>query len=210
MRAISAPRDIGTSSAFVDIFIDDVYGLSKLSDVRTIIDVGAHAGFFSLASRMRFPEAIIHAYEPNPATLPFLKSQAMTGRFDVFAEAVGCSDGMVSVDQGLDSVHATTHSGGDVPMISIRRAIERIGGTVDLLKLDCEGAEWEILTDTAAIRAVKYLRMEYHLNAIRRDTSELASLLSAFECTMTSRDGPNYGREWRDSRTVIPLEATLF
>jgi hypothetical protein len=35
--------------------------------------------------------------------------------------------------------------GGEIRMISIRSAIELLGGAVDLLKLDCEGGEWNIL-----------------------------------------------------------------
>jgi hypothetical protein len=40
----------------------------------------------------------------------------------------------------------------------------RIGGNVDLLKLDCEGAEWQILQDVDTMRHVRSVRMEYHKN----------------------------------------------
>ena len=32
--------------------------------VASVLDIGAHAGLFSVAARIRFPEAEIHAYEP--------------------------------------------------------------------------------------------------------------------------------------------------
>jgi len=36
-------------------------------------------------------------------------------------------------------------------------------GDIDLLKLDCEGAEWDIFECKDAWRAVRALTMEYHL-----------------------------------------------
>lgn len=36
-------------------------------------------------------------------------------------------------------------------------------GGIDLLKLDCEGAEWDIFADADAFRRVRLIRMEFHL-----------------------------------------------
>lgn len=41
--------------------------------------------------------------------------------------------------------------------------IDRIGGRIDLLKIDCEGAEWDIFEQHDAFRNVHQIRMEYHL-----------------------------------------------
>ncbi len=38
-----------------------------------------------------------------------------------------------------------------------------MGGYVDLVKLDCEGAEWSIFQDTEAWKLVGRVTMEYHL-----------------------------------------------
>ena len=34
---------------------------------------------------------------------------------------------------------------------------------IDLLKLDCEGAEFEILKNSNALKYIRFLTMEYHL-----------------------------------------------
>ena len=52
---------------------------------------------------------------------------------------------------------------GDISLVSLRTAVERLGGAVDLLKLDCEGAEWEMFDDLEPFKAVRMVRMEYHL-----------------------------------------------
>ena len=46
--------------------------------------------------------------------------------------------------------------------VSLATAIERIGVAVDLLKLDCEGAEWEILKSEGCWHVVRNIRMEIH------------------------------------------------
>jgi FkbM family methyltransferase len=172
---VISPRYINgedSSADFIDCILVNAYGLGqKLGEVRSVIDVGANLGFFALAARDFYPEATIHAYEPNPRVLPYLR--ANTSEFDVsiFAEAVGAEDGFVKIlDEGPSGEARTRSSGPDgaVRQVSIATAIQRMGGAVDLLKLDCEGAEWELLADTRGLNGVRHIRMEYHLSKGRR------------------------------------------
>ncbi len=45
-------------------------------------------------------------------------------------------------------------------------------GCVDLLKLDCEGAEWEIFEAVEAWNRIRSVTLEYHLSAREGTTSE--------------------------------------
>jgi len=57
-REIRLFEDNGSKVAFIDILFDDCYGLRGLpKSVQRILDIGAHAGLFSLAARSRFPNA---------------------------------------------------------------------------------------------------------------------------------------------------------
>ncbi|MEG4345499.1 hypothetical protein QUB70_19810 [Microcoleus sp. A003_D6] len=64
-------------------------------------------------------------------------------------EAVGDRDGKVVLDirEVSGKSRSTVSESGDIPMVSLKRAIERIGGSVDLAKVDCEGAEWLLFED---------------------------------------------------------------
>lgn len=162
---LAAPPDAGTTDAFIDIFLDDCYGLRAVRPApRTILDIGAHAGFFSLAARREFPAAVIHAYEPSPAIGKFLQPNATSASVTVFAEAIGEENGTVRLDVGEQSVLTRVGGGGiEVRQTAFREAVRRLGGGVDLVKMDCEGAEWGILKDRAAWQGVGRLAMEYHL-----------------------------------------------
>src|SRR5213595_2159342 len=59
---VHAPREAGVDADFVTIFLDDCYGLLDLAlpERANIVDVGANIGLFSIAARLRFPDAVIH------------------------------------------------------------------------------------------------------------------------------------------------------
>lgn len=165
---ITAPRDNGTKVAFMDIILDDCYGLERACrrmKIQTVLDIGAHAGLFSLHARNYCPTATIHAYEPNPAMSDYLTHHAMAARFQFYMEAVGSEAGKVTVQAHPDSVQTVCRMNdeGEVQQVPFSSCIERLGGRVDFLKLDCEGAEWDLFLDRDSWRNVSYLGMEYHL-----------------------------------------------
>ena len=165
-KSISLPHDHGTAMAIRDLLLDDCYNLATCSTpIVNVLDIGAHVGIFGLAVRNRYPQTKLHAYEPNPTLEQYLKVQAKVGQFDYFMEAVGLEDGKVVLAINDNSVwtRSKIDPTGDIPQIAFRRALARLGGSADLVKLDCEGAEWQILQDHQAWQSVRNLTMEYHL-----------------------------------------------
>jgi methyltransferase, FkbM family len=197
---LALPDDAGTAIAFKDIFVSDAYGLEALrGPVKKIIDIGAHAGLFSVAARLHFPNAVIHAYEPNPDLWPYLDRQREIGQFRAFHEAVGLNQGKAILEFGADTVftRCMPSQSGEIEVTAISEVIRRIAdsGIVDLLKLDCEGAEWEILKDVNAMGGVANLTMEYHL----ADWQSLDHLLHIlrdlqFQIDFLHSDGTKNGR----------------
>ena len=167
---------------FHRIFIDDCYGLMAINQpIRTVLDIGANAGLFSLAARHRFRNATIHAYEPNSSALEQLKWNTSNYQVSTFGEAVGACTGTVSLIAGENSLHSVAKrlDHGAIPQIAFGDAIGRLGQRIDLLKLDCEGAEWEILEVDYDWSRVRFLTMEYHLWA--RPGSNLADIRNLIE-----------------------------
>jgi FkbM family methyltransferase len=148
------------------LFLDDPYCLRSLNSgqVSKIIDVGANIGFFSILARHYFPEATIDAYEPSESVFPLLTKNLSGLDVNIFPTGVGRNAGRgVVVERETSLFNKIILSNcGRIPIVSISQAITRIGGVVDLCKLDCEGAEWEILDDSGFLDRVRYLAMEYH------------------------------------------------
>jgi hypothetical protein len=64
-----------------------------------------------------------------------------------------------------------------------------------LLKLDCEGGEWNILKDTEAMQRVASLTMKYHLTGSKSIEDLLAILRDIrFHIDFIHRDGDKNGR----------------
>lgn len=163
---VNLPSEKGMDGEFIEVLLDDCYGVEQLPpSLLKIIDIGANVGLFPVAARNRFPQAVIHAYEPNPNLESYLKHQSEIANFEYFMEAVGVQDGKVTLDirEVSGKTRSTVSESGDIPMVSLKRAIERIGGRVDLAKVDCEGAEWLLFEDTDTWQLVQNLALEYHL-----------------------------------------------
>jgi FkbM family methyltransferase len=151
---------------FNHLFCDDPYRLAALPHgLRTILDVGGNVGLFSMLARHYFPEALIHSYEPDPEIFSLLKRN--TEGIGVVAHNAGIasSGGQAAIVKNGSSLSTSLNlvTGGPIRIVSIRSALDQLGDTIDLLKLDCEGGEWSILKDRETLRRAKYLAMEYHL-----------------------------------------------
>lgn len=150
---------------FHKIILEDCYRLKDIPSADTVLDIGANIGLFAIAARNRFPKATIHCYEPNTAVLPNLRAHAAQIDAACFHEAVGLTDGKISLqtsaDGSLFSVSKADPS-GSIDQCTFASAVAKLG-TVDLLKLDCEGAEWDLFQDRDAWKSVRRLAMEYHL-----------------------------------------------
>lgn len=167
--ALAVPDEHGIKMAFIDLILDDCYGChalaAKREKISTVLDIGANVGLFDLMAREFFPDATIHAYEPNPDLERYLSVQAAASGTRYFMEAVGREEGAITLGLSEESVQRRSipDQKGRIPQISFRTAIERIGGKVDLLKIDCEGAEWDMFDDAESWKHVRHVSMEYHL-----------------------------------------------
>jgi FkbM family methyltransferase len=155
------------------IFFDDCYRLRKLPrNLNSVVDVGGNVGLFSLVARHHFPGAKIFAYEPNPFIGSYIRQNLSKLSVEIHQEAVGARQGFIKLNLGGNSLHSTVTEDpeGEIPMVDFDTVVDRAGGTIDLLKLDCEGGEWDILESSASIEKVKNLAMEFHLWARPQST----------------------------------------
>ena len=75
------------------------------AEARTILEIGAHDGKDTRRFLNAFPQAYIHAFEPEPRAIAKFKQRGEHPRLRFYEAAVGAHDG-----------HAVFHaSGGDLP-----------------------------------------------------------------------------------------------
>lgn len=167
--SLSLPKESGVTELFRDIILDDEYWLRSLpaSQINNILDVGANIGLFSVAARICFPPANIHAYEPNQDVRKHLDHQSSTFGFCAIYQAIGKTSGRGTIIKNLqcDTAARVNHDeAGKIKITSLSQAINRYDDKfVDLLKLDCEGYEHQLMEEKGPWNNCKYLAMEYHL-----------------------------------------------
>lgn len=160
-----------------EVILSDSY-LKRFPDIKgwTVVDVGAHIGTFSVLAASR--GAKVFAYEPVHENMLVLEVNSDHGKlFKAFRKAVSDHEGIAHI---FLSGHSFGHSldlsdlpGFDfppkgteeTPCTTIREIMkENQLERIDLLKLDCEGAEFPILhslTDEE-FRKIHRIVLEYH------------------------------------------------
>lgn len=184
---------------------DDVYGRRVYSppgfEVRAgyvVVDIGANIGAFSIYAAKH--AAQVHAVEPTPENAAALRGNVdRAGLSNVTTHEVAIADqeGTVRLyltgtngsnllfDHGIEGKYAEYV---EVPSTTLRAFLdEQEIATVDLLKIDCEGAEG-LLLPTAPLDRVRRIALEYHDNVSPLDHTEIAELLKAagFDVTVTN------------------------
>ena len=178
---ITAPlvRNIGALYTAIDVFALGAYDCEwELEDEPIVIDIGANIGAWVLWLAEQRPQLTGVCYEPDAAAVPYLKrnleANGLAERVEVRSDAVSEQSGTALLHQaepgdGTSSLRSVSHVSHfqrttAVRTMSFRDAIEQVTGDVSLLKIDCEGAEYDIVRSSPpdAWRHVKRVVIEYH------------------------------------------------
>ena len=164
-----------------DIFVNEPYRSPRpieSASIRRIVDVGANVGYSVLYWAAHFPDARIDAFEPHPVHLDWLRQTIslnhLTDSVTVHAAAAGTTNGRAElIDCSVASAVVGRESDSEVVAdgvipIEVVDFFQVIGDTpIDLLKLDCEGAEFDLLMDKRFDRLdVRNLVMEWHESSV--------------------------------------------
>ena len=154
----------------IEVVLRRDYG--TVPDGATILDIGASTGVFSVYAAASAPRSRLIAFEPMPSAFALLQENVRLNGFgdrvEVHHAAVAPETGTIDlfidglffpslVKPGTSSVH--------VPSISLADVLARHAPDgVDLLKLDIEGAEYDVLYGSApeTLAQIAEIRMEAH------------------------------------------------
>lgn len=140
-----------------------------------VVDIGAHIGAFSIFCKSLYPDAVIYAYEPDRKNFDLCSKNTKGKGVVCFEKAIAGKAGFRKLFLG----HEAGHSIVDVPFrnalnteadyfvecieikdIFVQNSID----TIDILKIDCEGAEYEILLNAGEefLGKINNIALEYH------------------------------------------------
>lgn len=147
-------------------------------EVKTVLDIGANVGATALYFSHIFPNAQIYAFEPAPDNFAVLERNiANSKRIRGFNFGLGAADAALElyhsdnpVNFGGYSLHPTGSDTSKKVQIQVRNVATVLAElsleNVDVVKVDTEGAEWDILTafPQSILQTAKYITGELHGN----------------------------------------------
>lgn len=194
----------GDIQSIREVFLEDTYRLPfELDSVRTVVDLGSNIGLWTLWASKNYPIAKVIAVEPDGENAAFVRRNFETNHLpcEVIEAAIGASAGKVTFqkqrESNLGRVAAVESAGGgqsvEVAQISMGDVLARLSAdaTIDLVKMDVEGAEQAVLTtNTSWLARVRALVIEWH-----PDRCDPAPLVKALEAAGFEHHPANVARQ---------------
>jgi len=198
-NTVSYRNDCELEVIYDDIFAKNVYFFRTDNSEPHIIDCGGHIGLAVLYFKSLYPRARIVTFEPNPETFFLLRkniAQNNLRNVEAINMAVSREDSKNatlyvgenyleawdSTDTIKPDLWANMHQYRSISVRSARLS-SYIKGNVDFVKLDIEGAEYDVLDELKTkLNAVGAITLEYHQNPANlagRKLDKIISMLSA-------------------------------
>ncbi len=169
---------------FKEIFGDENYKFKSDSLNPIIYDCGSNIGISCLYFSTNYPTSAIKAFEADPNIVKVLSenlNRNNVNNVEVIGKAVWINNEGIEISiEGADgaSIYSKVNP-VKVPSIRLKDMIEK-ETTIDMLKIDIEGAEYDVLLDCKdSLSNVKNIFIEYH--SFENSNQKLSEILKILE-----------------------------
>ncbi len=163
--------------------------LKGLREEPLIIDIGANIGVFDVRAKRMYPKSKIISYEPFGNNFNLLKKNLALNKVEnVFTYKLGVADKkqvktlyIHKENLGANSLYNKTDTTVKIFTISLNQAFSQNKiSKCDLLKLDCEGAEFDILYNASksTFNKINKIFLEYHDYSNSGKAEDLAKFIA--------------------------------
>lgn len=160
----TSPPDL--HHGLTEIFGEQVYQFTSNNPSPRILDCGSNIGLSILYFKTLFPNAKVTAFEPDPQNFRLLKENVTGWNMqdtELLEKAVWRENTVLRfASEGTMGSHIDTAGNAGISIDAVRLK-DWLTEHIDFLKLDVEGAEYEVLKDAGdSLRNVENLFVEYH------------------------------------------------
>ena len=183
---------------YQDVIVNNEYSISaEQVQNRTVIDIGANIGTFSILCSSLGAKQVL-SVEPMTATHSrFVRNvnRAKLSNIKIFKNLVTDKEGDLvqisnNVQTGSNSMYNVTDNFESLSTITLDTLLNEVEGDDIFLKLDCEGAEFDIILNASAasMKRISKIVMEVHTNLHPKynDISYIHDKLKSFGFTLVS------------------------
>lgn len=195
-----------------EIHSENVYQIQKgdIGDDSVVVDIGAHIGVFSVFAARLADNVTVYSFEPEPENFQLLLKNIelnhLGNKIHTINQAVSSTDTPKKLIRSASSVSAHSLFPGkfdendikdsvDVSCITLASIFEKHAiKKCDILKLDCEGEEYNILLnapDDVLAKIVKIVA-EYHDGLIEYTHRDLENFLRQHNFQVEAREKQSF------------------
>lgn len=150
-----------------EIFLDEIYKFSSEKIDPVIIDCGSNIGLSIIYFKTLFPKAKIYGFEPDVEIYKKLNSNLLQFGYsdiEIFPKAIWIDESPLYFKRtGSVGGHIVDGKVGRGIMIRTKRLKDLLKEDIDFLKIDIEGAEYDVIIDCwENLSNVKNIFIEYH------------------------------------------------
>ena len=166
LGGISLADSLSFVAGYEEIFRRENYKVNFSTTEPFIIDCGSNIGLSIIYFKSHFPNATIIGFEPDPKIFAILKKN--TAKFQnvvLYNKAVSKEKGKLNFESegGFSGRLNDEASGNNVVSVEAEPLSAYMDRKIDLLKIDIEGAEYEVLLEIRPkLELVDKLFIEYH------------------------------------------------
>ena len=173
-----------------EVYVNNVYEVNDLNPDDVVIDIGSHCGYFAKLCLDNGSQNVV-CYEPNEENYQLLLKNLSTYQgwkshnvavWKETSNEVSFYNYNKSSNTGLNSFYKSPHINDyevtnvkTVSLDDILLSYEK----VKLLKLDTEGAEYEILMNSSSLKKVETIIGEYHNDLTDKTIDDLLQFLES-------------------------------
>ena len=173
---LNSPPEVNLDFLFQEIWVDEIYAPPgyEIHANDVVFDIGANIGVFALYAATRADGVKVKSFEPFQGNAKFfLKNQreSRVENIEFFPQAVAGTSGTQNLNVHESwMLHSLTdkdsgETGIEVDCVSLDYVFKDIV-QCDLLKLDCEGGEYEILYPASKETFSKIMRIVCEFNVL--------------------------------------------
>jgi FkbM family methyltransferase len=162
-----------------------------------VIDIGGNVGIISIFLAKKFPFLKIYAFEPVKENFENFKRNIRLNKIPdgiISVENLAVTKDARTVNLNIDMTNSggsnlyvakevDSFQSGDVQSVTLEDIFEKFAlKSCKLLKIDCEGSEYEILynTDKDILKKCKHMRGEFHENRYTRKQGYSIAALESY------------------------------
>ncbi len=212
-------KEFMTLYIYKEVFVDKCYDYPVLTVKDPVImDIGGNTGLFTLRMKQLYPDSTVYTFEPFASNFNQLSATIDASKLkDVSAFPFGIG-GKTRKERlyihknnigGHSIMQSETNSDAytEIELVSIQEIFKKLKITkCHLLKMDCEGAEYEIIKNIDRELAASIEKIVFEPTPTAYNVDELTEHLEKIGFDMVDRDGLCVAVNTANARSVPEAE----